>query len=100
MKEEKNLTKEEMELLDKLSNVFEGKFKEEPTKDIITEPEQMSMVFAMILRARDVDFDKVIEYSEIFALWQSVWENKELRNLIVYSLSDLEKLDKLKGFKL
>lgn len=100
MKEEKNLTKEEMELLDKVSKMFEEKFKEQPAKADLTESEQMSMVFAMILKARDLDFDKVIEYSEIFALWQAVWENKELRNLIVYSISDLRKLDKLKGFKL
>lgn len=94
MKEFENLTQEEMELLSKM--LGKGTNKKDTDKVEVSESEQMSIVFAMVLQAKGLDFDKVIEYSEIFALWQAVWETKGLRELIVSTVgSKMEVLKEL-----
>lgn len=53
----------------------------------LTQSEQMSAVFAIAMKMKNVSPEKVMEYAEIFALWQTIWENEGLRNLIIGEVS-------------
>lgn len=84
MKEQTNLEKE-LELLgEEISKVL----REEEEMEL-SESTQMSMVFALVLKASNYDVTKVAEYAKIFALFQTIWENKKLRKLVVQRMSSL-----------